>query len=141
MSSIARRCLNHYNYKSCLPLFYSFNLILGYKGVDCEINEDECASTPCVNAVTCLDGVNSFICHCLPGYDGELCEIEIDECAVLDPCVNSALCVDGVDSFTCVSICYKVINTLLKHLFIYFHGKKCLVMRFWVHWHAMRADD
>lgn len=35
---------------------------------------DECQSNPCLNGATCLDGVNSFSCLCLPSYTGELCE-------------------------------------------------------------------
>lgn len=35
---------------------------------------DECHSNPCLNGATCLDGVNSFTCLCLPSYSGELCE-------------------------------------------------------------------
>lgn len=35
---------------------------------------DECQSNPCLNGATCLDGVNSFTCLCLPSYAGELCE-------------------------------------------------------------------
>lgn len=35
---------------------------------------DECQSNPCLNGATCLDGVNSFTCVCLPSYTGDLCE-------------------------------------------------------------------
>uniref|UniRef100_A0A667XTE3 Versican core protein n=1 Tax=Myripristis murdjan TaxID=586833 RepID=A0A667XTE3_9TELE len=35
---------------------------------------DECQSNPCLNGATCLDGVNTFTCLCLPSYAGELCE-------------------------------------------------------------------
>lgn len=35
---------------------------------------DECQSNPCLNGATCLDGVNSFTCLCLPSYAGHLCE-------------------------------------------------------------------
>ena len=32
------------------------------------IDIDECASGPCQNGATCVDGVNSYTCTCLPGY-------------------------------------------------------------------------
>ena len=35
---------------------------------------DECASNPCQNGATCIDGINSFTCKCVPGYTGKVCE-------------------------------------------------------------------
>lgn len=42
----------------------------------CGVSEDidECQSNPCLNGATCLDGVNSFTCLCLPSYTGDFCE-------------------------------------------------------------------
>ena len=37
-----------------------------------EINE--CASSPCHNGGSCVDGDNGFTCSCISGYDGTLCE-------------------------------------------------------------------
>ena len=34
---------------------------------------DECASRPCMNGATCLDGVNSYNCTCPVGYVGTRC--------------------------------------------------------------------
>ena len=35
---------------------------------------DECASSPCQNGGTCVDGVNSYTCNCDVGYAGKNCE-------------------------------------------------------------------
>lgn len=35
---------------------------------------DECQSNPCRNGATCIDGLNTFTCLCLPSYVGALCE-------------------------------------------------------------------
>lgn len=36
---------------------------------------DECLPSPCVNGATCVDGIDSFKCLCLPSYGGDLCQI------------------------------------------------------------------
>ncbi|NXM54885.1 PGCA protein, partial [Illadopsis cleaveri] len=41
---------------------------------------DVCHSSPCVNGATCVDGVDSFKCFCLPSYGGDLCEIDLENC-------------------------------------------------------------
>lgn len=40
-------------------------------GVNCEKNIDECASGPCLNQGSCIDGVNSYTCHCSPQFTGK----------------------------------------------------------------------
>lgn len=35
---------------------------------------DECESNPCRNGGTCVDGLSSFTCVCLPSYAGLFCE-------------------------------------------------------------------
>ena len=51
-------------------------------GDHCEINIDECASSPCKNGGNCTDLINGFECHCQPGYKGKFCQTDIDECAL-----------------------------------------------------------
>ena len=38
-------------------------------GKDCEIDIDECASKPCMNNATCIDGRNMYTCRCQPGKE------------------------------------------------------------------------
>ena len=35
---------------------------------------DECVSVPCKNGGTCVDGIDDYICFCMPGYTGDSCE-------------------------------------------------------------------
>lgn len=58
---------------------YECQCIDGIIGSNCEINMDECLSSPCIRGV-CVDGINKFTCNCPHGYEGVLCDIEINEC-------------------------------------------------------------
>ncbi|XP_078661238.1 uncharacterized protein LOC144905439 [Branchiostoma floridae x Branchiostoma belcheri] len=40
----------------------------------CAQDIDECASDPCQYNGTCVDGVNSYTCQCVPGFTGDNCE-------------------------------------------------------------------
>ena len=35
---------------------------------------DECASHPCLNGGTCIDGLDGYTCLCFPDHTGENCE-------------------------------------------------------------------
>ncbi|NXS79999.1 PGCA protein, partial [Erpornis zantholeuca] len=41
---------------------------------------DVCHPSPCLNGATCVDGIDSFKCFCLPSYGGDLCEIDLENC-------------------------------------------------------------
>ena len=40
----------------------------------CFIDINDCASDPCLNGATCVDGVNMYTCDCVDGYTGTHCE-------------------------------------------------------------------
>lgn len=45
-------------------------LIFPPSGAKCEIDIDECDSTPCQNGGLCKDGMGDFQCQCKPGFLG-----------------------------------------------------------------------
>lgn len=48
---------------------------VGYEGVLCEIDIDECERyTPCING-KCVDGIGSYKCFCEPNYGGKNCSV------------------------------------------------------------------
>ncbi|XP_033095842.1 adhesion G-protein coupled receptor G7-like isoform X2 [Anneissia japonica] len=79
---------------------FTCTCLVGWTGVFCETNINECASSPCMNGAACLDGVNAFFCQCAPGWSGTECENNINECAS-SPCQNGGTCFDLVNSFVC----------------------------------------
>lgn len=58
----------NFSYKFSLALNKSCTILFPR----CLSDVNECASNPCINGGSCEDGVNQFICHCLPGYGGKL---------------------------------------------------------------------
>ncbi|XP_049322590.1 protein crumbs homolog 2a [Astyanax mexicanus] len=87
---------------TCEDLFHHFHCAcpLGWEGLTCEIDTDECASGPCVHG-NCRDKLGGFECECEPGFGGATCDEDLDECKD-SPCQNRATCVDGVNQYSCI---------------------------------------
>jgi len=64
----------------------------GFEGRYCDVDIDECSSSPCLNNGTCVDGRNMFSCECTFLYEGRICEIEKDNLCSPNPCKNKGKC-------------------------------------------------
>ncbi|XP_049328582.1 protein eyes shut homolog isoform X2 [Astyanax mexicanus] len=75
----------------------------GFQGSRCEIDTNECGSSPCQNQGHCVDGVNTyyFRCSCPPGFFGALCDLDVDECEI-SPCLHDGVCINQPGNFMCV---------------------------------------
>lgn len=45
-------------------------LVLGFEGITCERNIDDCPNHKCQNGGVCVDGVNTYNCRCPPQWTG-----------------------------------------------------------------------
>ncbi|XP_054654555.1 protein eyes shut homolog isoform X4 [Dunckerocampus dactyliophorus] len=82
------------------PLGFRCRCRSGFTGPRCEINMDECSSSPCVNGF-CYDVVDGFYCLCNPGYAGLRCEKDTDDC-LNSLCSRNSICKDLHLSYECV---------------------------------------
>uniref|UniRef100_A0A8C6QHG6 Neurogenic locus notch homolog protein 3 n=1 Tax=Nannospalax galili TaxID=1026970 RepID=A0A8C6QHG6_NANGA len=71
----------------------------GFSGSTCQLDVDECASTPCQNGAKCVDQPDGYECRCAEG-EGVNCEVNIDDCAS-NPC-TFGVCRDGINRYDCV---------------------------------------
>lgn len=75
-----------------------FLLFLLAAGSRCELEIDECLSSPCLNEGVCEDLTGGYTCNCAIGFSGDHCEVDIDEC-YSSPCLNGGSCLDAVNDF------------------------------------------
>ncbi|KNC80159.1 hypothetical protein SARC_07472 [Sphaeroforma arctica JP610] len=80
----------------------------GYTGSRCSSEIDECLTSMnvCQNGATCVDGLNSVTCDCLPGYEGADCSVYACPCQNGGSCIDDngstvCKCVDGYSGDTC----------------------------------------
>ncbi|XP_055996929.1 protein jagged-1-like [Ostrea edulis] len=59
---------------TCVDLVNAYRCLCqpGYSGTNCEIEVNECQSSPCVHG-QCVDEINAFKCECDFGYFGSFC--------------------------------------------------------------------
>lgn len=74
---------------------------MGFFGLLCDVDIDECSLNLCKNFLMCVNRVNGFECICLSGLFGVYCENNIDEC-YLNLCLNGVMCEDVLDGFFCI---------------------------------------
>lgn len=71
-------------------------LLFPLTGNLCQVNINECESSPCLNKGTCVDGVASFTCLCELPYSGPTCAEVLTPCSP-NPCANHAACIHTPD--------------------------------------------
>ncbi|CAH1269965.1 NOTCH2 [Branchiostoma lanceolatum] len=85
----------------------------GWTGQNCDVNINECSSSPCANGV-CTDGINGYTCNCTTGYTGRNCNEMVNPCEV-SPCQNGGTCRPDAQSFTCSCIEPSIMNEVCEY--------------------------
>ncbi|XP_043928775.1 protocadherin Fat 4-like [Protopterus annectens] len=72
----------------------------GYTGPHCEVNINECQSSPCLNNRICVNDLGGYFCSSSEGFSGQMCATDTNQCEK-NICQNEGPCLTSVGSFHC----------------------------------------
>ena len=92
---------------------YSCECDVGWTGIFCNLDLDECSLGYCLNSSTCHNTQGSYTCTCEPGYTGRNCSINIDYCSE-SPCLHEGICRDKVYLvvYESIKVCWSNISSV-----------------------------